>query len=556
MRNSLYIFLIFIQVSIISCKNNPKVASADAVSEIKLKKGNLISCSPGEQRLGTLDFKINAPNEIQDAFNTGVKLLHSFEYDEAEKVFAGILDKDPQCAMAWWGVAMSNFHPLWTPPTEAELIKGNKVVEIAAAKATEQKEKDYINAVAGFFSGWQQADHRTRTLKFEKGMQSVYEKYPGDIEAAIFYALSLDAAADPADKTFSNQKKAAAILNPLYVKYPDHPGIVHYIIHSFDSPELAANALTAARRYTQVAPSSAHALHMPSHIFTRLGLWRECINSNLQSVASAKCYAEAADMPGHWDEELHSLDYLTYAYLQSGQPDSARLQWDYINSMKMVTPVNFKVAYAFASIPSRYLVENKLWKEAAMITSGPSFINWNEYPWQHAILFFTRALGNLHTGNLPAAKTEIDSLKSQYDRLTQQKDTYKANQVLIQVNSAEAWLKFKQGNNGEALEQMKLAADMEDKTEKHPVTPCEVIPARELLADMLLEMHQPEKALINYEMDLAKHPNRLNTMAGAARAANQSGNKAAAKKYYNLVINGMAKETNSELLTEAKKYLN
>jgi tetratricopeptide (TPR) repeat protein len=502
----------------ISCKDNRNGVTTQKENEISLKRGAVISCSPGEENLGILSFKIDAPKAIQDEFNTGIKLLHSFEYDEAEKVFASIIEKDPSCGMAWWGVAMSNFHALWTPPTGDELKKGSWAIEKAKLLSKEPKETAYIDAVSVFFNDWEKTDHRTRTIRFEQAMQQLHENFPNDPEAAIFYALALDAAADPADKTYSRQKKAGELLQKLQSKFPDHPGIIHYIIHSYDAPELASQALPAARKYAAIAPSSSHALHMPSHIFTRLGLWKECIVSNKQAVSSAKCYAESAGMKGHWDEELHATDYLVYGYLQLGEKDSAKKLVEYLSSMEKVTPVNFKVAYAFAAAPSRYIIENKLWKEAAQLRSNPSFISWNEYPWQHAIIIFTRALGNIHTGELVRAKKEIDALKTIHKTLLSQTDNYKANQVLIQVHCAEAWQKFKEGKNSEALEQMNLATSLEDNTEKHPVTPCEVIPARELLADMLLEMQQPEKAIEAYNMDLAKHPNRRNAIAGKRKA--------------------------------------
>jgi tetratricopeptide (TPR) repeat protein len=518
---------LFAFISIISCKQK-KQTSADQANELaSLKRGELISCGPAGNQFGKLDFTITSNPSVQEEFNLGVKMLHSFEYDEAEKVFARILDKNPNVAMAWWGVAMANFHALWTPPTDAELIKGSKAIDVAKSiQDISAKEKEFINAAATFFYNWKSETHKNRTLAFERSMEELYRHYPADPEAAIFYALSLDAAADPSDKSFSRQLKAGKILDSLYSKYPDHPGIVHYIIHTYDAPELADRALAAARRYAEVAPSSAHALHMPSHIFTRLGLWKESIQSNRHAISSALCYAESAGIKGHWDEELHGIDYLTYAFLQSGQNDSAKKQVAYLASMTSVSPVNFKVAYAFAAVPSRYLLENKLWPEAANLESNPSFISWKEYPWQNAIIHFTRALGNIHTGNIENSKKEIEILKSLQDELTRKNDSYKANQVQVQVKTAEAWLLFRQGKNSEALTLMNAAADLEDATEKHPVTPCEVMPARELLADMLLQMHMPAKALDAYKTDLKRHPNRLNGIAGENKAAELSaGNK-------------------------------
>jgi len=264
-----------------------------AINSIDLKRGDIISCGPQEGELfGTVSFASTVPASLQKDFNTAIALLHSFEYDEAEKMFAKIIDRSPDCAMAYWGVAMSNFHPLWVPPAPAELQKGLQALQIARSiRNKTQRESDYIEAIGQFYDHSDQSDHRTRVLNFEKAMDSIYKMYPDDKEAAIFYALALNAAADPSDKSYTRQRKAFAILYPIFEQEPLHPGIVHYLIHSYDYPELSALALPAARKYATIAPASAHAQHMPSHIFTNLGLWDECIRSNLISVSAAKCYA-------------------------------------------------------------------------------------------------------------------------------------------------------------------------------------------------------------------------------------------------------------------------
>ncbi|MBL7743922.1 MAG: hypothetical protein JNN00_10655 [Chitinophagaceae bacterium] len=303
--------------ALLSCKEKKTAPSKELISQLDLKRGNIITCGPPGQQLGKVDFEMSCDQQTKQDFNTALALLHSFEYDESEKAFSKIIDASPGCAMAYWGVAMSNFHPLWMPPSEAELQKGAKAIEIAnLIDNKSERESGYINAIGAYYKDRGKTDHRTRCLRFEKAMEELYKRYPEDKEAGIFYALALDASADPSDKTFANQKKAGAILSALYPAGPDHPGIIHYIIHTYDYPGLADLALPAARKYAKIAPSSAHALHMPSHIFTRLGLWDECIESNKVSVSSAKCYAESAGIKGHWDEELHGLDYLVYAYLQ------------------------------------------------------------------------------------------------------------------------------------------------------------------------------------------------------------------------------------------------
>ncbi|RYY21463.1 MAG: hypothetical protein EOO04_18190 [Chitinophagaceae bacterium] len=526
-------FAMLILVSV-SCNDDIKVPSSATISDLNLKRGQVISCTPGDAIFGKVEFRISCDKTIQNDFNLAVTLLHSFEYDEAEKVFARIIDNQPSCAMAYWGVAMSNFHPLWTPPLEPELIKGAKAMALARQIGGKTKrENDYIMALSEFYNDWKSLTHINRTKKFETAMQKLYVHYPDDQEAAVFYALALNAAADPADKSFANQKKAGTILMDLQSTVPDHPGVVHYLIHSYDSPELAKMGLEAARRYASVAPSSAHALHMPSHIFTRLGLWKECVNSNLASVTAAQCYADSANITGHWDEELHGLDYLVYAYLQEGNNVLAKQQVQYVQTITDVHPQNFKVAYAFAAIPARYILENSLWNEAAQLKSHHETFPWNKYPWQKAIIHFTRLMGAAHTGDLKSADHEHMLLKSIYDTLLGQKDAYKANLVLVQLKSGEAWIELKHGNKTAALRLMEDAADLEDKTEKHPVTPGEVVPARELLGDMLLAVNQPSLALAQYEASLLKHPKRFNGLLGAANAARGSGNSAKTTYYTN-----------------------
>lgn len=516
-----------------ACKGKPTPTNVNALSALHLKTGEVVLCgSPGKE-LGRVGFLTSCSEKTKPDFNLAIALLHSFEYDDAEKVFARVIQNEPQCAMAYWGVAMANFHALWTPPTFEELEKGARAIAMARSISNKsERETEYINALAMLFDDWEKRDHRTRCLQFEEAMAKLHRIFPDDAEAAIFYSLALNAAADPSDKSFSRQKKAGSILNTLYRDHPDHPGVIHYIIHTYDSPELAKMALPAARKYATVAPSSAHALHMPSHIFTRLGLWEEGIDANIASVASAKCYAEVTGIKGHWDEELHGLDYLVYGYLQRGENELARHQLEYLNSIDQVHPVSFKVAYSFAAIPARYVLENKEWHEASNLKSAHQDFPWNKFPWQQAIIHFTRLLGSVHTSQLDSARFELKQLNRLRDTLLSQKDFYAANQVQIQITSGKAWICIGEGKLKEGLQLMYAAADMEDRTEKHPVTPGEVIPARELLADMLVEVNEPAAALKEYEADLKKHPNRFNGLHGAARAASKSGNTEKAKQYY------------------------
>ncbi|WP_201743875.1 hypothetical protein [Hymenobacter busanensis] len=513
--------------------NRGDAPTAAEIRAIDLKQGNLTMCGPADQQLGTAVFETSCPASVQPDFNLALSLLHSFEYDEAEKVFARIIAREPGCAMAYWGVAMCSYHPLWTPPSPPELQKGAAALALAQRlprKTT--REAAFIQALGAFYQDWEQVEHRARSLRFEQAMAKLHADFPADREATVFYALALDAAADPADKTFARQKKAGALLQALYPGEPNHPGILHYLIHTYDYPELAALALSAARKYASVAPSSAHALHMPSHIFTRLGLWDDCIASNLAATSSARCYAESAGLKAHWDEELHGLDYLTYAYLQKGENQLARAQWRYLDTLSRVSPVNFKVAYAYAAIPARYVLENKQWPQAARLPRQPGSLDWQQYPWQHSIIHFARALGQAHLGQLDSARAELADMRRLHQALLELKDAYKANQVQIQLLSAEAWIRLAERNSAEALRLMQAAADLEDHTEKHPVTPSEVLPARELLADMLLQLGKPGLALQAYEADLRQHPNRFNGLYGAAVAAEQTGNLAKAHRYF------------------------
>jgi hypothetical protein len=347
----------------------------------------------------------------------------------------------------------------------------------------------------------------------------------------------LTASADPSDKTFANQKKAGEILSKIFVEQPNHPGIAHYIIHTFDYPELAEMALPTARKYAQIAPASAHAQHMPSHIFIRLGLWDESISSNLNSISSAQCYAESMKIKGHWDEELHGIDYLVYAYLQQANDEKALEQIEYLNKNSEVNPKNFKVAYAFAAIPARYALERRDWTAAMNLEVKPSDFPWEKFLWEKANINFARLLGAVRSNKLTDAKNELNNLEVIHQKLTEAKEGYKANLVLIQIKISNAWIKLAEDKQSDAIAMMTDAADMEDATAKHPVTPGEVIPARELLGDMYLEINNPVKALESYEADLKTHPNRFNGLYGAGLAADKSGDRKKALQYYSQLLN-------------------
>jgi tetratricopeptide (TPR) repeat protein len=541
---------------LLACGANHSNPSKEQIDQLHLTRGQAIACGPPENEFGMVDFEITASEPVKKDFNTAVELLHSFEYEEAEKVFAKIIDESPECAMAYWGVAMCNFHQLWEPPSEINLIKGSKAIVIANSIARKsERESAYIHAVGEYYKDWQTIDPLVRAVNFEKAMQHLHTQYPDDKEAAVFYALALDASAVPTDKSYTNQKKAGDILNALYVTTPNHPGIIHYIIHNYDYPGIASLALPAARKYAAVAPSSAHALHMPSHIFTRLGLWDDCIQSNKKSVAAAQCYAESAGIKGHWDEELHGLDYLVYAYLQKGDNHAAEELLKYIATIHEVYPVNFKEAYTFAAAPSRMALENKNWQEATQLSLQPAGFPWKKFPWQAAIIHFARLLGAAHMGDLPSAQSELVKLNVLHDTLQNQKDVYKSKQVAIQIKSGEAWIMFMKKNYPDALNLMKTAAEMEDSTSKHPVTPGEVLPARELYADMLLQMKQNRNALQAYLEVLQQRPNRFNSLYGAGISAEKSGDVPMAVLYYEQLMTIADSTSNRPELIAAKSFL-
>lgn len=527
------IIMMFIFLCCTTDKKNDEQLKKELAS-IELKRGEITLCSSGTDQFGSVSFTQSCSEKTRTDFNLAIALLHSFEYTEAEKVFVKVIDQDPQCVMAYWGAAMSNFHPLWSPPSPTDLEKGSKIIMLARKVITDKssRESAYIEAIATIYDQWNTLDHRTRLLKFEKASQALYENYTDDDEAAIFYALALGAAADPADKTFQKQKKAGDVLKRIYEAKPNHPGIAHYIIHNYDYPELATLGLPAARKYASIAPASAHAQHMPSHIFTRLGLWDESIQSNIASVTAAQCYAEKSGIKGHWDEELHGLDYLVYAYLQKADDEKALRQVQYLQTIKEVFPVNFKDAYSFASMPARYVLERKDWAAAATLQPQPADFPWEKFPWEKANIYFARLLGAVHTNKLSDARKELEQLKALHTKLTEAKENYKSNLVLIQVKASEAWIKLAEGQKDKALVLMTEAADMEDATAKHPVTPGEIIPARELLADMYLQTGNPQRALQVYEDDLKRHPNRFNGIYGAAIASEKAGNAVKAKEFY------------------------
>jgi len=486
------------------------------------------------EQLGHVHFPTSCPDDLQPAFERGVALLHSFAYAEAARAFGGLAAQSPDCAMAQWGIAMSYFHVVWGPPTPAEFTAGKAAAEKATALAPKAtpRERDYIAAIAAYYQG-DGVPHPVRVVTFEQAMAGVAERHPDDHEAQIFHALALLGVAynSPPDKSYARQKQAAAILNQLLPLEPDHPGIAHYMIHSFDYPELAELALPAARAYSKIAPSAPHALHMPSHIFTRLGMWKESIASNRASAQVARAW-NARTHPGATPfDALHAMDYLEYAYLQIGQDGQARALADSVNAIARLDVPVFQAGYALAAIPARYALERRAWKEAAALTVRPSSYPWADYPYAEAIVHFARAVGAARSGDVATARRAVDTLTAIQRALQGRKGFDWATQVEIQRRAAAAWLARAQRNDDQALALMRSAAALEDSTDKHPVTPGAILPAREQLADLLLELGNSDQALREYETSLRTAPARFNSYLGASQAAALAGQKDTASAY-------------------------
>jgi len=451
-------------------------------------------------------------------------MLHSFEYPESSRIFANLIEQEQDCAMAYWGAAMSLWHPLWAPPSAADLVRGAELLAATDGLRATERERAYLQALRAFFSDTDSATHAARAQRYAVAMSSVYERYfETDRESAVFYALALLAAADPRDKGYCNQFKSAGLLNWVRESAPRHPGALHYTIHSYDFPGLAHLALSAAQEYATAAPDSAHAQHMPSHIFTRLGLWEQSLSSNHDSTRSAEEYTERARLPGHYDEGLHSMDYLMYAMLQTARDEEAMQLLRRLAQIRRTDTENFKVAYTYASSPARYALERRAWREAADLELIRDDFDWQDFGFALSIHHFARGIGAARSGQPERARVELAKLREIQAELPLSTLPYWREQVQVHIDALNAWILMSEGNLDAALQSAKTAADLEDAVDKHPVTPGEVLPARELLADMLLEAGRYPAALAEYQTVLHDAPNRLNALIGASTAAGQSG---------------------------------
>ncbi len=478
-----------------------------------------------DNKLGKVHFETSCKPEAQKLFDRGMLYQHSFWYRASQKTFEDVLKADPECAIAYWGIALSLLWNPHTTPAVQNLAEGAAALEKAkSVGAKTERERDYLAALGAMYADYDKVDHRTRLLAYAKAMEQLAARYPNDDEAQIHYALALNTSASPADKTYANQLKGAAILEVIAKRQPQHPGVAHYLIHLYDYPPIADKGIEAARRYAKIAPDAPHALHMPSHIFTRVGYWQESIDSNMASGRSAKA-------AGDFHEQLHAMDYLVYAYLQLGQDKKAGDVVEAMNAVTGFTESAIPGPYARAASPARYAVERGDWKAAAALEVRPSPL-----PQVQAITYFARAVGAARSGDPATAKADIAKLAEMHDKLVQAKDAYWAGQVDIQRQIATAWVLYAEGKRDEALSAMSAAADAEDKTEKHPVTPGVPKPAREFYAGMLLESGMAKEALVAYEATLKKEPNRLDAYVGAARAAEKTGDPAKAREYYEKVV--------------------
>src|SRR6266436_5102577 len=501
------------------------------------------------EEVGSVHFATSCSKTVSVNFNRAVALLHSFQYEQARQAFNKISARDPQCAMAQWGVAMSHYHGLWH---NGDSSAGRKAIvrakAIAAANPkTTPREVAYIDALGEIYSE-DGGDQAARDRAFEQKMGAVQAAYPEDSEAAIFHALTYDIIAPKTDKTFANQRKCGEILEPLFKTQPHHPGIAHYIIHCYDNAVLAESGLGAARMYAKIAPASAHANHMPSHLFTRVGSWDESIQSNLRSQKLATA-AEATSSNGEArDQRLHAMDYLVYAYLQRGQVKQAEAVLAEMNSLKPVPGLTLTGGYAIAAIPARCAIELGDWKQASELRVWSDSV-----PWAQAITWAAVGIRSARPGHLDRAAPPEKTLASLVDAIAKMKNAYWSSQVEVQQREVAAWIAEKSGAGADAVTKMRSAAELEESMDKDAVTPGAVTPAREMLAELLLLEKQPREALAEYETVLKIAPNRFNALYGAASAADSAGNSTAANQYFRKLSEIAVGDERPELVTARKR---
>ena len=509
--------------------------------------------------LGSVDFRSSCNAPAQASISRAVALLHSFGYEEARNVFKDAARADPSCAIAYWGVARTWYHPIWAPPSPEELKQGSaSLAQALAIDAKTARERDYIQSLSVFYKDWQTVDHTTRAKAYEQALRGVCDRNPEDDEAAIFHALQMVAIGylDPTDKSYRWQKNGSEILNRLLPRHQNHPGVAHYIIHSVDYPPLAESGLKAARAYAAIAPDSPHALHMPSHIFTRLGLWDDSITSNVASAKSAIAQAQRLHGGGGSFDQLHAMDYLVYAYLQQAKDTSARKVLMEMREMTRVDDNQFAAAYAFAASPARWALERHDWRAASTLEKAPVWFPWERFRNVEALVHYARAIGAARAGDVATARRSVDEIAVIRKALPATRDYDWSGSIGAQWEAASALVAWAEGKKTDGIRLLRLAAEHEDAVDKHPVTPGALLPVREILADVLLENGAAADALTEYEAVLKTAPRRFNATAGAAKAADKAGDRTRARAYA-MQLQEIAKggETSRPELQWARAYL-
>ncbi|HEV8380012.1 MAG TPA: hypothetical protein VGQ29_00350 [Gemmatimonadales bacterium] len=497
-------------------------------------------------RLGKVEFPNSCSPAVQEKLRRGVAMLHSFYYSAAHKAFEEVAAEDNSCAIAAWGYAsilMLNplqgigASPKGAQQAQAAIDKGRRM------GAKTERERDYLDAVAAYYEDFADRTERARQLARAKAYEALAAKYPGDDEAQIFYAVYLAGTQLPSDQSYAAYLRAAGILEKQFAKHPDHPGVAHYLIHSYDAAPIAAQGVPAARRYAGIAPDAPHALHMPSHIFTRVGAWADSVATNRRS-------ADVAGKTNEPDDALHAMDYMTYAYLQLARDGDARKTFAEARAATGINPARATAPYALAAMPARYVLERGAWGEAAKLAPSPS-----KYPFTEAMTHFARSLGAARSGDPASARQDVERIAALRDELKAAKSEYWANEVEVMHLVSLGWVALAQKNADEALVLMRRAADIEDRSEKNIVTPGRLLPARELLGDMLMELKRPAEALKEYEASQLREPNRYRGLWGAGQAAAQSGNRDKARHYFSKLIESAGSGDLRPEMEKARRYL-
>jgi len=524
---------------------NHKNSLALALALLLLASGLSLAQQKPPEQLGKVSFSTSCDRKVQPQFDRAVAMLHSFWFQQGEKAFREILERDPSCAIANWGIAAILIGNTFAGAATAEdARRAREAIQrgrLIGAKT--ERERFYIEAIAEYYDRFNDRPHGERMKSLADAFEVVAKRFPKDDEAQIFYAIYLTATQSPTDKTFADTLKAAHILEPQFKKHPDHPGVAHYLIHSYDYPPIADKGLNAAKRYADIAPSAPHALHMPSHIFTRVGAWEASVATNRRSAEVSRAEKEP-------NGGLHATDYMVYAYMQLARDSDANQALQEARRAANVNPNNPTAAYALAAMPARIALERGMWKEAAQLETRASKV-----PHTDAMTHFARALGAARSGDAAAAEKSVQELARIVEGLKAAKNDYWAAEVEVQRLGAAAWNGFAKGNRDEALALMRSAAEMEDKSEKHAVTPGRLLPAHELLGEMLLEMKRPAEALKEFEASEKHDPNRFRGLYGAAQAAEQAGDGTKAKRYFTQLVELAGKGDSRPELEQAKKYL-